>query len=40
MIDVCGKLDVCCISEVVHFTGASGKKHDAETFYSNYKEEV
>lgn len=35
-IDVCGKLDVCHISDAAEFRDADGVIHDSETFYSDY----
>jgi hypothetical protein len=35
-IDVCGKLQVKHIGEVIFFRDRDGVEHDAETFYSDY----
>ena len=37
-IDVCGKLQITHIIEASYIEDMSGKKHDAETFYSDYYE--
>ena len=38
-IDVCGKSQVMDIADANSFTDSDGKKHDSETFFSDYEEE-